>query len=113
MKKQPTKKEKIRKLMSSVFIIGIGIGLLAGIIIGFLLQQMILMVIADEFGESLEGSTITVDLNETTLSNNLIHGFNQTMVSIMPKKIWGNLTGCINLTIDGELKELCQDEKAN
>lgn len=49
--------------------IGIAIGLLGGILLGMQIQQMMFMAIAVEFGESLEGVNleVNVDLNETQI----------------------------------------------
>ena len=46
-----------------------GIGIIGGIVIGMLIQQIVFKVVLIDFGESLEGTTfnIDIDLNETEL----------------------------------------------
>lgn len=67
------------------FLLGIFIGLLAGIYLGMTVQQMVIIAGLVEVGESLEGSHIevNVDLNETKLTEGFkevfIHAFNQTI----------------------------------
>ncbi len=62
-------------------LLGVGIGLLGGILLGFVMQQMLFTASAIEFGESLEGVDIevNVDINETIMVNKLIEFFNETL----------------------------------
>ena len=50
-----------------IFIIGILIGLLGGVILGTLYQQMIFMNGLVRFAYNLEGVEINIDLNETIM----------------------------------------------
>lgn len=67
------------------FIVGIAIGMMAGLYLGFVIQQMIFIAGMVEFGESLEGTDIEVniDLNETKL----IEGFKETFIPIFNQTI--------------------------
>jgi len=58
-----------------------GVGLLGGIWLGMIFQQMIFTASLVEFGESLEGTNIeiNVNLNETQL----IEGFRKTIIPIL------------------------------
>ena len=78
------KKKKIDE-RTKYMLIGVAIGILGGILLGMVLQQMILTAQMVEFGESLEGTTfnIEVDLNETVLVDRFTEAFipifNQTI----------------------------------
>ena len=68
-------KKIVKKDKTRYFILGILVGLLGGMILGMATQQMIFIISAVEFGESLEGTTfnIEIDINETKL----IEGFRE------------------------------------
>ena len=65
-------------------LIGVVIGLVAGIYLGFVIQQMILIAGLVEFGEALEGTNIeiNVDINETKLIEGFSEVFNETITNI-------------------------------
>jgi len=71
-----------------MLIIGLAVGLLGGIILGMIIQQMIFTASAVEVGESLEGTTfnVEVDLNETQL----VEGFKETFLPIFNQTIQEN-----------------------
>ena len=68
--------------------IGLGIGILGGIVLGMMIQQMIFTASAVEFGESLEGTTfnLEIDLNETQL----IEGFKKEFLPLFNQTIQEN-----------------------
>jgi hypothetical protein len=61
------------------------LGIIGGIIIGMQLQQMIFIAGIVEFGESLEGTNIEVniDFNETKL----IEGFTNSLIPVLNQSV--------------------------
>ena len=80
-------KEKKKNLVFVLIIIAIA--LFGGIYIGMVIQQMIFIAGMVEFGESLEGTSIEVniDLNETQL----IEGFKKSLLPIFNKTLNDNI----------------------
>lgn len=76
-----------RRKESMAFVVGITVGIIIGVIMGMLLQQMIFKISMIEFGESLEGTTINIeiDLNETELLEGFKKIFNQTIIQEQKK----------------------------
>lgn len=75
------KKESKKKLVFVLIIVAIA--LFVGIYMGMIIQQMIFIAGMVEFGESLEGTSIevNVDLNETQL----IEGFKEGLLPLFNK----------------------------
>ena len=69
-----------RKNFLWAVVLGMSIGVLVGVLIGIQIQQMIFIVGMVEFGESLEGTNIEVniDLNETQLVEGFTKFFNES-----------------------------------
>jgi len=66
-----TKQKAERNKGTYLLIMGALVGLIGGMMIGMLLQQMILTAAVVEVGESLEGTTfnVEVEINETQIMN--------------------------------------------
>jgi len=76
-KKEIKAKENKLKGVILLLIIGVLVGLLGGIPIGMILQQMLLIDGAIGIGESLEGTTfnVEVDINETQMVDRITKNF--------------------------------------
>ncbi len=78
-------KENKKSKIALLLILGCLIGLLGGIPVGMIMQQMMLTSAAVEIGESLEGTTfdVSVDINETQMVDRIMDRFlpliNQTI----------------------------------
>ncbi len=74
-------------------ILGVLIGMMGGILLGIIIQQMIIEHELIAFGESLEGVNfeVNVDFNETLL----IEGFKESLVPLLNKTNKTNNTGDI------------------
>jgi len=82
--------KKKKSNVNLVFVLTIvAIALFGGIYIGMVIQQMIFIAGMVEFGESLEGTSIevNVDLNETQL----IEGFKESLLPIFNKTLNNNI----------------------
>ena len=79
-----------KKKYSLLFVVGlVGVTFLGGMIIGMVFQQMIFTASAVEFGESLEGVTVNVDLNETVL----VDKFKEVFITLFNQTIQENKNG--------------------
>ena len=68
-----------RKISIWIIIVGI-IGILVGIWMGMILQQMIFIQGLTDFGESLEGTSfeLNINMNETIMMDRMIEFLNST-----------------------------------
>ncbi len=71
------RKEKQKNKGTYLLITGVLVGLIGGIMLGMLIQQMMFTAAAVEVGRSLEGSTfdIEIDINETHMVDRMMYNF--------------------------------------
>lgn len=77
-------KQEMKKKFIATLLLGVAIGLLGGILLGMVIQQMIFIAGAVEVAEGLEGTTfnIEVDINETIMVDRMFEYLNETLEEI-------------------------------
>lgn len=83
MTEQQTKQKETKKSLW-LTIISTGLGMLAGICIGIVLQQMLFIAGAIEIAEALEGTNfnVTIDINETMMMEMALEGMEDIILQI-------------------------------